>query len=175
MIKVAINGPESTGKSMLAKQLAEHFHTVWVPELARDYIEALNNAPYSFEDVCNIAHLQIEQQKKYDKQNGCSFVFFDTDLIITKVWFEHKYKQVPNFVTKELEKHYFDFYLLCEPDLPWIDDPVRENRNNREFLFNWYKKEIEKTATPYAVINGIDEARLLNAIQAIKIFASNRK
>lgn len=173
MIKIAINGAESTGKSVLTEQLAAHFHTVWEPELARQYVEN-NNYQYTYKDVCNIVRLQIEQQKKYEKQNSYPFVFFDTDLIITKVWFQYKYKQVPEKLIKRLEKRFFDFYLLCKPDLPWIDDPVREHGNDRVFFFNWYKKEIEMLNTPYAIIGGIGEERLQNAIQAIKIFETTK-
>ncbi len=169
MIKIAILGPESTGKSTLAKALAEYFGAPWVPEYAREYVEKLT-IPYTFEDVCKIAHKQIEQEEYYVKSENskADFVFFDTDLILTKVWFQYKYNKVPDFLTNELVTSYFDFYLLCAPDLPWEADSVREHGSDRDFFFDWYKTEIEQTGKPYVIVNGIGNQRIQSAIDSIK-------
>lgn len=169
MIKVAILGPESTGKSELAKSLAIHYSTIWIPEYAREYVEKLNS-PYTYEDICRIAKTQIEQQQEYEDSTAGNFIFFDTDLIITKVWFEHCYKKVPEFVVERMSTNYFDFYMLCAPDLPWIPDPVREHGDDREYFFNWYLAEIEQTQKPYVIISDIGAQRLQNAIAALNQF-----
>ncbi|VBB45617.1 NAD metabolism ATPase/kinase-like protein [uncultured Paludibacter sp.] len=168
MLKIAIIGPESTGKTELTERLAKHFHTVWEPELAREYVENLRR-DYTFDDVCKIAKQQIEIEKRYDQNNyQHKIVFFDTDLIITKVWLEYKYKQVPDFVTERLKEKFIDFYLLLEPDIAWQPDPVREHGNDRDYFFNWYKQEIENLNIPYSIINGLNEKRFQNALKAIK-------
>ncbi len=168
MKKIAIIGAESTGKTTLCKQLAEHFNAKWEPELARNYVEQLDR-PYRYEDVVQIAKAQIKQQEKYKNETSEEFVFFDTDLIITKVWLQHKYNRVPEFVEERLQKRFFDFYLLCQPDIAWQYDPVRENGNNRQYLHNWYKQEIEKLGTPFAEIGGVEEKRLNNTIKIIQV------
>lgn len=169
MPKIAILGPESTGKTDLAKQLADHFKAQWIPEYAREYVENINR-PYTYEDVCQIALKQIEQEKFYDKfpPTEEEYVFFDTDLIITKVWFSFCFDKIPAFLIERMKIRFFDLYLLCLPDLPWEPDPVREHGDNREFFFDWYKKEIEQTGKPYAVIGGIGNQRTQNAIAALK-------
>jgi len=168
MLKISITGPESTGKSTLTAVLAEHFNAYSVPEYAREYVEKLDR-PYSFDDLCRIAERQIEEQNFYAKLNDKDFVFFDTDLIITQVWFEHCYKQVPEFLEKELKKKFFDLYLLCSPDLPWQPDPVREHGGHeRQLFFDRYKREIEKTGIPYVIISGKETKRVQNAINAVK-------
>ena len=171
MLKIAVNGPESTGKTALCKELADYFHCNWEPELARSYIENLERE-YTFEDVAEIAQLQIKQEKKYENYSSAedNCIFFDTDLIITKVWFEYKYGIVPDFLTDRLETRFFDFYLLCVPDLPWEYDPVREHGDNRDFFLYWYEKEIIKLKTPYARIEGTGNKRLKNALKAIEKF-----
>lgn len=169
MIKIAILGPESTGKTALAKSLAEYFEAEWVPEFAREYVENLT-APYTYDDVCNIALKQIEQEKNHENKETTKFVFFDTDLIITKVWFQYKYKSVPEFLTDRLKQGFFDFYLLCAPDLAWEADSVREHGTDREFFFEWYKTEIEQTNKPYVIVNGIGNQRIQHAIEALSIF-----
>ena len=167
MIRIAILGPESTGKSTLAKALAEYYDAPWVPEYAREYIENMK-LPYTYDDVCAIAHRQIEEETFYEnKPANDDFVFFDTELIITKVWFEYKYKTVPEFLSERLKAGFFDLYLLCAPDLPWQPDPVREHGNDRDFFFDWYKREIEQTGKPYVIVNGSDNKRTENAINAI--------
>jgi len=173
MIKVAIIGPESTGKSELAKALAAHFDSPWVEEYAREYVQNLERE-YDFADVFAIAKKQIEQELYYENEYGgnAAYVFFDTELIITKVWFEYCYKQVPDFVVERLGKGFFDFYLLCTPDLPWEPDPVREHGSDRDCFFDWYKREIEYLKKPYTIITGRGDERLQNAIEAIKNYTS---
>jgi NadR type nicotinamide-nucleotide adenylyltransferase len=169
MVRIAILGPESTGKTALAKALAEHYKAPWISEYAREYVEKLAR-PYTYDDVCQIAQVQIEQEKQYNDpsfENG-NYVFFDTDLIITKVWFEYRYSRIPVFVTDWMTVNNFDLYLLCSPDLPWEFDPVREHGADREFFFDWYKREIEQTGKPYVVVSGIGEKRIQNAIDAIQ-------
>jgi len=175
MFKISIVGPESTGKTYLASHLAESFGSPWIPEYAREYVEKLNR-PYTYEDVCNIALKQIEQEKFYENQSTDKpFVFFDTDLIITKVWFSYCFNEIPDFLTERMQANYFDLYLLCVPDLPWEPDSVREHGEDREFFFNWYKKEIEQTGKPCITVSGVGRARIKNAIEALRLFEGQHR
>ncbi|GAB1417185.1 hypothetical protein MASR2M117_25910 [Paludibacter sp.] len=167
MYRIAIIGPESTGKSVLAEQLAKHFNSAWVPEYAREYVEQLGR-PYNYDDICNIAKKQIEQEINFEESNELPYVFFDTDLIITKVWFEYCYGKVPEFVEERLKTGFFDLYLLCAPDLPWEPDPVREHGHDRDYFFDWYKSEIKKLGKPYFVVDGVGEERLKKAVEAVR-------
>lgn len=171
MLKIALIGPESTGKTELADKLACHFHTVWEPELAREYIENLDR-DYTLDDVCEIAQEQISIEKRYEQNNTTyKIVFFDTDLIITKVWLEYKYHTVPDFLQKRLNERFIDFYLLLEPDIEWKSDSVREHGgDDRVYFFDWYKREIENLKIPYATINGLNEKRFQNALEALAHF-----
>ena len=173
MIRIAILGPESTGKSTLAETLSEHFKVPWIPEFAREYIENLA-LPYTFDDVCTIARQQIEVEKFYEESiSKDKMVFFDTELIITKVWFEYKYKTVPEFVTERMKCGFYDFYLLCAPDLAWEADSVREHGTDREFFFDWYKQEIEQSGKPYGIVDGIGNQRFQNALNSVNSYFEN--
>jgi NadR type nicotinamide-nucleotide adenylyltransferase len=168
MLKVAILGPESTGKSALTEQLAAYYHADYVLEYAREYVEKLK-VSYTYQDVCNIAHHQIEQELAFESSECKSeMVIFDTDLIFTKVWFDHCYQSVPDFVSHRLQKGFFDVYLLCTPDIPWVPDPVREHGHDREYFFDWYQREIELLNKPYHIISGIGEHRLQSAIKVLE-------
>ena len=155
MYKVGIIGPESTGKSTLSAYLAHRYNGVLIPEYAREYMEHLSpDYFYTYEDIVAIARQQIQQLEELHQAFSTkdTLVFFDTELIITKVWFEHKYGIVPDFVLEALHRHPMDIYLLCYPDMPWQPDPVRENPNIREYLFEWYEREIQTLNIPYYII-----------------------
>ncbi len=159
--KIGIIGPESTGKSTLATYLAHRYDGVLVPEYARDYMEKRARASaYTYEDVVNIARVQVQELQELQsgidetisKGHRQDVVVFDTELIITKVWFLHKFGSCPDFVEEALRAYPMDVYLLCYPDMEWIPDPVRENPDIREYLFNWYEREIQALGIPYYII-----------------------
>lgn len=158
MFKVGIIGPESTGKSTLAQYLATRYEGLFVAEHARVYLEERAHErgsayAYTREDVLRIAQYQVEQLRELSEQEGVAF--FDTELIITKVWLEHKYGECPAFVEEALHQYPMDVYLLCYPDLAWEPDPVRENPNIREYLYEWYEREVQALEVPYYVIRHV--------------------
>ena len=158
MFKVGIIGPESTGKSTLAQYLASRYEGLFVAEHARVYLEERARErgsayAYTREDVLRIAQYQVEQLRELSEQERVAF--FDTELIITKVWLEHKYGECPAFVEEALHQYPMDVYLLCYPDLAWEPDPVRENPNIREYLFEWYEREVQALEVPYYIIRHV--------------------
>jgi nicotinamide riboside kinase len=166
MIKIAIIGPECTGKTSLTKQLAEYYNTVGIPEYARDYIEDMGHC-YEYNDVVFIAKKQTAQlHASYSKAN--KYVFFDTDLIITRVWFEVAYKKLPSWIDEAIINSDIKLYLLCATDIPWTPDKVRENGGAmRETLFEMYQYELEKRKFVYTIVDGLDDNRLKHAVKAI--------
>lgn len=172
MKKIAIVGPESTGKSALAQALAEYYQTDWVPEVARTYLENLGRG-YSAIDVEEIAHLQLTAEEKMEK-NVSGILFFDTTLLVIKIWMMNAYGQCPDWIVKSVESRHYDLYLLCDIDLPWKPDPLREHPNHREFFRNWYERELNLMNANYKWVSGIGEIRLENAISTTDQFLSNK-
>lgn len=166
-IRIAVTGPESTGKTTLAIQLAGQFGGLYIPEYARNYVEKLNHH-YTFEDVEAIARMQVTQyQQALD--SDCRFVFFDTWLIITKVWFEWVYNKVPEWLDQEIRNCPIDLFLLCRPDLPWEADPVRENGGeNRIKLYNQYKSNLQEYGFNFIEVEGVGENRVATAIESVR-------
>lgn len=163
---IVITGAESTGKSTLTEQLANHFKVPYIPEIAREYIEKLDRK-YDYNDVEQIARLQVEKMDEL-KQLDIPYIFCDTWLIITKVWFEVVFGKVPGWIEDEIRKTKIDLFLLCDTDLPWIDDPVRENGGeNRLILQNIYKENIEKFEFSYKVVSGTNNDRFEIALKHI--------
>jgi NadR type nicotinamide-nucleotide adenylyltransferase len=164
--KIVITGPESTGKSDLSKYLANYYNTFFIPEFARKYIENLNRK-YTFNDVVEIAKQQIiDFKKEYSEEN--KYIFFDTGLIITKIWFEEVYGKIPSFLEEALLQIKVDLYLICYPDIEWKYDKVRENGGEkRNYLFKKYLQEIENQNVNYKIVKGVGLERYKNAIDAI--------
>ncbi len=164
--KVAVIGPESTSKSSLCAQLAGYYNTVWVSEYAREHVGNLKRK-YTLEDILIISetqHKQIEEKLK----EANKFIFVDTEDIINKIWCDIVFRTCPEVIEQRITNYPLHFYLLLQPDLPWIEDPLRENPHRREHLYSLYKDEIVKRNLPFAEINGLGEKRFENAIEAIE-------
>lgn len=165
-IKIVITGPESVGKSTLTKDLAEHFSVPYISELARTYISQLNRH-YTKDDVLEIARLQIQTENEMC-ESGCGLFFLDTDLVVTKIWLEHVYGECPDWIDEALMKNKADFHLLCYYDLPWVFDPVRENRDLRPYLFDRYESVIKALEIDYGIVKGIGADRFNAALKLIQ-------
>lgn len=167
IIRVVITGPECTGKSTLSAELARYYNTVFIPEYAREYVEKLTR-PYTYEDVVHIADTQIRQEAEYEKKAN-RLLFYDTYLIITKVWFDIVYKKRPQWIDEKLSKNHIDLYLLCNTDIPWIPDSVRENGGEmREKLLEIYRKELDYYGCRYIMISGKGYERFRHAMEAVE-------
>jgi len=176
--KIVIIGPESTGKSTLCKNLAAHYNTAWVKEYAREYL--LNNGTaYSFENLLTIAKGQIDNEelgiKNLVAQSSSSPLthhsplIIDTDMYVLKVWCEFVFGQCHHWILNRIVERPYDLYLLCNIDLPWVKDELREypDLTTREKLYHHYKDILVNQHTPWVDISGNYEERLQKAISAI--------
>lgn len=166
--RIAITGPESTGKSNLTRHLAKHYQTDYVDEYARTYIDGLSR-PYVQQDILIIAQNQLrnEQQALVNCQN---YLFCDTELIVAKVWSIHKYGHCDPWILDKIRTHTYDLFLLCNVDLPWEYDEQREHPHLRKYFFDKYEQELQQYGFPYAVVSGEGTQRLENAIHMIDHF-----
>ena len=158
-MKVAIIGPESTGKTTLAQQLAQQFKGTYVPEYAREYIERKGTRDVTYDELCEIAKYQIEQldsivNQSSNRQSSNRQYFFDTELIVTKVWFDYAFGHVPEWLNEAILRYPMDLYLLTAPDIAWQPDPARYNGSDaiRQELFDRYETEIQALNIPYYII-----------------------
>lgn len=166
--KIAIIGPESTGKSELCQHLARIYDTEWVPEYARFYLDRLEGE-YQKEDLLHIAQGQMTwEDDKAEQASG--YLFCDTNLIVMKVWSEHKYGEADPWILEELEKRQYDFYLLGNIDLIWRPDPQREHPKLRKHFFDVYETYLKEHDLPYAIVSGIEDLRVKCAQDLIEDF-----
>ncbi len=187
--KIVVIGPESTGKSTLCKSLAEHYNTSWVPEYAREYL-LKKGTSYTYKNLLTIAKGQIdlensaltalstnsnqESVSRPLKQNdGFGFrgnkLFIDTDMYVMKVWCEFVFNNCYTWILNRIAERKYDGYLLCDVDLEWIPDALREypEEKTRQKLFHYYKNILENQSVPWTTINGDYGERFRKAVNFI--------
>lgn len=196
MKKVVVIGPESTGKSTLCEHLARHYHTLWCPEYAREYL-IKNGKDYTYDDLLTIAKGQIaleedicqssvishrssvdiEGRKEEDVSTlrfpdipSSGLVFIDTDMYVMKVWCEYVFQKCHQYILDQIIERKYDLYLLCNIDLPWAPDELREYPDEvpRKELYRIYKDILLNQSVPWVEISGQHNERLQHAIGAVE-------
>lgn len=177
--KIVVLGPESTGKSTLCEALAKHYQTVWIQEYAREYLSA-HGTNYTYDDLLKIAKGQINNEetaiKRFQDQVAEGLetkeqlkLIIDTDMYVMKVWSEYVFNNCHPFILEQINQRSYDLYLLCDIDLPWAADEMREypNEQPRIELFTIYKELLINQNTPWGIVSGAGLQRTQNAIQLI--------
>lgn len=192
--KVAIIGPESTGKSTLSARLAAHYKTLWVPEYARQYLTAHGNS-YTYDSLLEIAKGQVALEEKYlskveqpipgeaeglpanaaanktagHEQSESPLLFIDTEMYVMKVWSEFVYGKCHQYIIDQAVARRYDLYLLCNTDIPWSPDVLREYPDPapRQQLFRMYHDILVNQSTPWNLVSGDNGERLQYAINAV--------
>ena len=173
--KIVVLGPESTGKSTLSEALAKHYGVVDCKEYARQYLHE-NGTKYNFEDLLTIAkgQLTLEQQAIHKAEQlfieqSKNKIIIDTDMYVMKVWCEYVFNNCHTYILDEIHKRKYDLYLLCDIDLPWSPDEMREypDEKPRQELFAIYKDILINQDTPWGIVTGTGNPRTQNAISII--------
>ena len=178
MKKIVIIGPESTGKSTLCEKLARHYHTNWCPEYAREYL-LQHGTNYTYDSLLSIAKGQIALEEKWTKETMANqqgnataqspLLFIDTDMYVMQVWCKFVFGKVHSWILNQVEQRKYDLYLLCNVDLPWVKDELREypDLERRQKLYNIYKEIMIHQPVPWVDIYGNYEERFERAVGAV--------
>jgi NadR type nicotinamide-nucleotide adenylyltransferase len=169
--KIVVIGPESTGKSSLCASLAQHYQSEWLPEYAREYL-LKNGKDYKYQDLVKIAEGQVESETSFLQSQSSahqSVLFLDTDLYVIKIWSEYVFNSCENRILTQIAKRNYDLYLLCDIDLPWIADELREypDYESRLKLFHYYQDALVNQHVPWRIVNGNNQTRVDLAIRHI--------
>lgn len=163
--KYAFLGPESTGKSTLALELAAKLDGIYVCEMARDYLADIG-LNYTCQDIINIARLQIESEKRISENK---LIFCDTELITIQIWLDYFHYEVPKWIVDSIHNSDYEVYFLCDIDIPWVADPLRTNKYDRQNIMQRFIDKLEFYKKCYVLISGNLEKRINQVENIIKI------
>lgn len=163
MMRIVLYGPESTGKTTLAKQLAEYYNTQWVPEYMRSFLEKKTILPeeeiVSYEELSLIAKGQMQTENAL-VEKAKDFLFCDTNLLELQVYAEHYFDKCPELISEYAEKNTYALYILTYIDTPWVADGLRDRPNNREYMFSKFEKKLQEKNLEYIIVKGNEKERL---------------
>jgi NadR type nicotinamide-nucleotide adenylyltransferase len=173
LLRIAVVGPESTGKSVMAQYLAEQLDTVAVPEYARYYCEGLERN-YTLADEMAMFRGQWALENALKPFAQDNILICDTMVLTIKVWCDHLFGETPAEVLHSVLQKPYDYYLLMDIDLPWVDDPLRDFPDQRAHFMAIWHQELKELNAPYQVISGIGEDRLKAGLNAVRYFLQSR-
>ncbi|MBL7829873.1 MAG: ATP-binding protein [Saprospiraceae bacterium] len=171
IIKVAVIGPECSGKTTLCKMLSDYFVDPWVPEYAREYLLNINR-PYEEFDLLQIALEQIRREN-IEIKNATNFIFCDTDVMNIQVWSEIKYQRCAIDLLKLVASTNYDLYILIEPTPAWEPDQFRETPNfeDRKKLYETYLEMVSDKGQCVYILN---RERIDSVFEYLKGFLVNK-
>lgn len=157
MIKIALTGPESSGKTTLAQYMATRFGAPCVQEYARLYLNSIGRS-YDAADLPLIARGQFGWERALAASNP-PLLICDTDILVIQIWSEFKYGHCPPVILQYLREARYTAHILCRPDIPWAYDPLREHPQQREDLFGWYLRALQQAGATFIIAEGAEEQR----------------
>jgi nicotinamide riboside kinase len=169
LLKIALYGPESTGKTTLAKQLAEHYKTEWIPEFAREYLQEKWNKTQQICEEHDLLPIAVGQTKSENKalKKANKLLFSDTCLLVTKVYSDIHYGQTNPILEKAAKKHKYDLFILTDVDVPWEKDDLRDAPSKRKDNLRVFEDVLIRYNKPYLTLSGSKENRVQEAISWI--------
>jgi NadR type nicotinamide-nucleotide adenylyltransferase len=169
IIKIALFGPESTGKTTLAKQLAEYYKTDWVPEFAREYLQEKWDTQHAICDVNDMLPIAYGQTQLENEKTATAnqYLFCDTNLMVTKVFSEVYYNYCDPALDQAARKHEYDLFFLTNIDVPWEKDDLRDKPEGRETIFSVFKQSLIDNNKPFITLSGDATLRLKKAVKII--------
>jgi NadR type nicotinamide-nucleotide adenylyltransferase len=177
-LKIVLFGPESTGKTTLAKQLAAHYNTVWVPEYTREYLQNKWNAKRencTKEDLLPIVLGQIAAENEALKKAN-KLLIYDTNVLEIQVYSQYYYNEYfPLKIEEYLNENSYDFYFLTQIDTPWQFDDLRDRPDEREKMFCIFESQLIDYHLHYEILSGTKSVRLQNAIKMINELIKEHK
>lgn len=169
-LKIVLFGPESTGKTTLAKQLAEYYNTVWVPEYMREYLQKKWNDKKEKclkEDLLPIVLGQIAAENAALKK-AKKILIYDTNVLEIKVYSQYYYNgYFPLKIEEYLNENSYDYYFLTHIDTPWQFDDLRDKPDEREKMFCIFEAQLIDYNLHYEVLRGAESVRFENAVKMI--------
>ncbi|MBN1006027.1 AAA family ATPase [Amphritea pacifica] len=165
-MRIVITGAESSAKSTLTEHLARLLNLPFALEYARYYLEQ-HGPEYDLELLSRLSVMHRQYQQR-EVSCAAPLGIFDTDLINYKIWAEEVFGCCPPIISAGIAQESSHVYLVCKPDLPWEPDPLRQNPDDRERLYERHLLEIQRLNRPFEIVEGWGAQRLVSAEAAVR-------
>jgi NadR type nicotinamide-nucleotide adenylyltransferase len=166
--RIVIIGSESSGTTTLARALAEHYRTTWVPEYGRTYSEGRvhSSQPWRSDEFTFIA---LEQARMEDALASLAnrVLICDTDPFATAIWHERYLGSSSDAVLAIADRRSYDLYVITDMNIPFAQDDIRDGESFREWMQGRFIEELSKKPTPMIVVSGPHEERFAAAVKRI--------
>jgi nicotinamide riboside kinase len=163
-LRIAILGPECSGKSTLCAAIKEKTDCFVVDEFGREYLGQRKGRVYNHQDLVRIAHVQAKRNKAAVGE----LIICDTEVTTVAIWAQEKLGGIPPRILELEREQVFDHYVLCIPDMPWEADGLRENEKDRDKLLEAYKERLKMLGRNFTIVSGTEDHRLELIIELIK-------
>lgn len=159
LLRVALLGAESSGKSTLAAALAGEYNTLWVPEYLREFVETEGRVPYE-SDQCRIARIQQERENAA-AAHATRFLFCDTTPLMTALYSRFYWGRVDEQLAKLEKTHDYALTLVSAPDSPWMADGLqRESEQVRQSIHEQVLQTLAERGIAYTLVSGTVQQRM---------------
>ena len=165
LLRVAILGAESSGKSTLAEALAARYGTVWVPEYLREFVDTRGRVPFE-SDQYPIARTQLEREDAAAAR-ATRFLFCDTTPLMTALYSRQYWGRVDPQLARLDSRHDYALTLVTAPDSPWEPDGLqRESEEVRQQVHRMLLDTLAARAIPYILLEG-ELAQRMRQVEAL--------
>ena len=165
LVHVVITGSECTGKSTLARRLAEHYSVECVPEFVREFAKTVGGR-IQFSDHGPIARGQMDLEDEYAAR-ASGLLLHDTDLVSTVVYCRHYFGRCPEWITAAGIDRRADLYLVCDIDVPWTPDELRDRGDRREEMHKAFVDAVAESGARWEVVRGDETTRFARARELV--------
>lgn len=176
--RIAVLGAESTGKSTLARALAQQLDGLLVPECLREFCQAHERPPLRHEQAAIAAEqIQREQQAlQAAQQQGKAWVVCDPGPLMTAIYSQH-YFDDPSLLPAALDwQHGYAATLVCQPDIAWEPDGfLRDGPQVRAQVQALIHDTLKAHGLPWHAVCGQGAKRLARALASVPLVAHNQR
>ncbi|MBU1915644.1 AAA family ATPase, partial [Patescibacteria group bacterium] len=167
--RICVLGAESTGTTTLARSLAEHYNTTWVPEYGRFFSEGKYTAPAFEWQSAEFVHIAEQQARLEDwlARSANRVLICDTDPFTTSIWHERYLGEPSPEVVALAERRHYDLYILTGDEIPFVQDGLRDGEHIRHQMHCRFERALRETNRPYIKVTGTRNMRLKEAVKII--------
>ena len=165
---VCLLGAECTGKTTLARQLAENLGGVWVPEVLRTFCDARGRTPRKYEQRTILRQQHAAALQAAQDMASGGWVFCDTAPLQTAVYSELVFGDTSLYPEAIGLHANYAATLLLDADLGWMPDGLQRDGAHVQLpVTRMLERTVQRQPGPWRRVAGSGSERLRQALAAL--------